>query len=203
MKVKIYIEGGGNDNASLKAKCRRGFTIFFKNSGLTGKMPSVVACGSRNEAYHDFCIAVKNAKDGIMPMLLVDSEAPVVQGDINFPWTHLKTRDQWDRPAGVEEDQAHLMVQCMESWFVADKETLKAYFGVEFSENYLPRQVVVETIAKGQLEIGLKKATRPTQKGEYGKGAHSFEILENLNPEIVQTASPWAKRLIDTLKEKL
>ena len=30
---------------------------------------------------------------------------------------------------GATDEQAHLMVQCMEAWFLADRETLAAVFG--------------------------------------------------------------------------
>ncbi|MCK5323739.1 MAG: hypothetical protein KAJ45_06310 [Desulfobulbaceae bacterium] len=49
----------------------------------------------------------------------------------------------------------------------------------------------------------FKQSTRPTGKGKYGKGSHSFDILENLDPQKVQNASPWAKRLIDELCERV
>lgn len=55
-KVKIYVEGGGN-LARLKRKCRQAFSSFFKRAGFKDRMPRIVACGSRNNAYDDFCTA--------------------------------------------------------------------------------------------------------------------------------------------------
>jgi len=72
-KIKIYIEGGG-DQAKLKRACRRAFSKFFERAGFAGRMPGVVACGSRNKAFNDFCTAVATANDGVLPLLLVDSE---------------------------------------------------------------------------------------------------------------------------------
>ncbi|WP_156013419.1 hypothetical protein [Thioalkalivibrio sp. HK1] len=46
MKIKIYVEGGG-DIKVLKTKCRKGFRNFFRKAGLDGRMPRVVACGGR------------------------------------------------------------------------------------------------------------------------------------------------------------
>ena len=206
MKVKIYIEGGG-DQAKLKRECRRAFSKFFENAGFRGKMPSVVACGSRNNAYDDFCIAMRNSSNGTVALLLVDSEArvlPQYQREGAFrPWEHLHARDGWDKPAGADDDQVHLMVQCMEAWILADRECLKDFFGSGLRGNVLPTCSEVESIDKRSIYTVLKDATRDTQKGKYGKGAHSFGIIELINPDKVFRSSKWARRLKAILDEKL
>ena len=85
--IKIYVEGGG-DRKELKTRCRQGFSRFFEKAGFTGRMPAVVACGSRQNAYDSFCTALKAADEDHLPMLLVDSEEAVSQS----PWAHLKSR---------------------------------------------------------------------------------------------------------------
>ena len=91
----------------------------------------------------------------------------------------------------------------MEAWFLADRDTLAAFFGAGFNENALPGRSDVENVSKDDLLRGIENATRRcTPKGRYGKGRHSFQILEQLNPDKVTTASPYAKRLVDTLKGK-
>lgn len=200
MKIKIYVEGGGEkkDAKDLKSKCRKGFQKFFEKAGLAGHMPEVVACGSRVQAYRNFEIALNLAAPDVLPILLVDSEAPVSQNSV---WNHLRERDQWPRPASVTEEQAHLMAQCMESWFLADKACLKAYFGQGFSQNALPQNPRVEEIPKQDVFDGLNKATRQCKtKTNYHKGKDSFEILGRLDPNKVSAAAPHAKRLIETLK---
>ncbi len=206
MRVKIYVEGGG-DQAKLKRECRRAFSKFFEKAGFKGRMPRVVACGARDSAYGDFCTAVKTATDDELPLLLVDSEAPVQpqhQQTGQFdPWGHLQARDGWNQPANTDSEQAHLMVQCMEAWFLADRQCLQDFFGNSFQTKALPGNQNIEVIGKQQLFDALKNSTRHTQKGEYGKGSHSFKILENINPKLVFSASLWAKRLRDTLENKL
>jgi hypothetical protein len=101
------------------------------------------------------------------------------------------------------EEQAHLMVQCMETWFLANRTCLQTFFGQGFHDNALPHNPDIESVDKTQLFDGLKNATRHTHKGEYGKASHSFRILEKLNPAAVTERSPWAKRLIDKLGEVL
>ncbi len=204
-KIKIYIEGGG-DQAKLKRACRRAFSKFFTQAGFAGRMPAVVACGSRNAAYGDFCTAVSITAANTLPLLLVDSEAPVAsqhQLEEGFrPWDHLKVRDNWDKPESADDGQVHLMVQCMETWFLADRECLQNFFGNDFNNSALPNNTDIEFVEKRLLFKGLKNATRNSQKGKYGKGAHSFYILEMLNPDKIFTQSKWAKRLKETLERE-
>lgn len=197
--VKVYVEGGGESDA-LRTKCRRGFRTLIESAGFRGRMPSIVACGSRRDAYEDFCTAVENATADEFPLLLVDSEAPVSSP----PWDHLKTRDGWDRPCRAADDQAHLMVQCMEAWFLADRDALPKFFGQGFRSNALPQNQNVEEISREDLSQGMERATRDTRsKGAYHKGKHSFELLGTLDPNKVQGASEHAQRFFDALRRKL
>ena len=197
MSMKVYVEGGG-DRRELKAKCRQGFSTFLSKTELAGQMPRVTACGSRQNTYDAFCTALAHSTDEDFIVLLVDSEDPVM----NDPWRHLEERDRWSKPAGATDDNAHLMVQCMEAWFLADKDALADFFGAEFNRNALPQRLEVEKIPKLDLERGLEAATRQCRKGTYHKGNHSFEILAQLDPGKVIDASPHAERLVSTLLSK-
>ena len=200
MKVRVYVEGGGDESKS-ESKCREGFRTFFDKTGLTGRMPRIVACGGRQQTYKRFRTALANAAPDKFIVLLVDSEDPVAEGA--GPWAHLKNRDNWDRPAGAEDDNAHLMAQCMEAWFFADKDSLAKYFGAGFNRNALSGRPDIENIPKADLERNLKAATRQCKpKGEYRKGRHSFAVLAALDPAKVTAAAPHAKRLVNTLRNK-
>ena len=163
-------------------------------------MPGVVACGPRQSAYKQFCAAVDRAEPGDFIVLLVDSETAVAAND--SPWEHLKRRDNWTQPSAAADDGAQLMVQCMEAWFVADRQSLAAYFGKDFRAAALPARDNVESIAKDDLERTLKQATRSCSKGKgtYRKGRHSFDLLGRLDPSKVMEASTHARRLIDALR---
>lgn len=196
MNVRIYVEGGGNTKA-LKTKCREGFKEFFRKAGLEDRVLKVVACGGNRQAYDDFCIALKKVDKKDFIVLLVDSEVPVGSG--SGVWTHL----EWDKPPAATDDNAHLMVQCMESWFLADKDMLEAFFGKEFKRNALPARPEIENIEKKDVLDGLENATRHCgKKGRYDKGRHSFEILAKIDPDKVKQASPHAKRLVEILIDK-
>ena len=197
MSVRVYVEGGG-DSDLLRRQCRDGFREFFGKAGLEGRMPRVVACGSRQRAYNRFCAAIDRAEAGDFIVLLVDSETAVAARD--NPWEHLRKRDDWTQPSAAADDGAQLMVQCMEAWFVADRQSLSAYFSRDFKAAALPARDDVETIAKNDLERTLKQATRSCSKGPYRKGRHSFDLLGCLDPSKVMESSPHARRLIDVLR---
>lgn len=198
MSVTVCVEGGGDSN-TLKRKCREGFRKFFSKAGLAGRMPKIIAGGARSNTYKDFCGLVRDTNQDFV-ILLVDSEEPVSGSSV---WEHLQRRDKWTRPAGIADENAHLMVQCMEAWFLADKATLAAFFGNGFNENALPRRAEVEDVSKNQLLDSIENATRLCKtKGKYSKGQHSFLLLGQVDPEKVTAVSPYARRLIDTLKNK-
>lgn len=206
--VKLYVEGGG-DSAALRTACRQGFTQFITGAGIRRK-PRVVACGSRRDAYDSYCTAVANGEDAV---LLVDSEAPVAaeyqQGQDSEwqPWQHLKHRpgDRWEKPEGATDTDCHLMVQCMESWLIADPVTLTAFFGQGFRKNQLPATTTaVESVAKKRIYSALANATKDSKtKAQYGKGEHSFKLLGKIDPTKVTVACPWASRFVSELMKKM
>ena len=193
MSIKLYVEGGG-DSKVLKTACRKGFRTFVEKAGLTGSMPGVVACGSRRNAYEKFETA--QAQKDKSALLLVDAEGPVTA---KGAWQHLKERDGWDRPGGAADSQCHLMVQVMESWFLADRDALEGFYGQGYRSNALPSGQNVEQVPKQDVLKGLDRAAGNTSKGSYKKGAHSYEILATLDPARVRNASPHADRLIRAL----
>ena len=193
VNVKLFVEGGGEHAREF----RSGLGKFIEKAGAVGRMPRIVACGRRDNAYDKFR---KAHGDGENAMLLVDAEEPVTAGG---SWEHLKGRDNWDRPAGTTNQQCQLMVQVMETWFLADVNALESYYGQGFRRQALPQNPNIEDVPKLDLEIRLNQATRDTQKGPYSKGKHSFEILERLDPAKVAGASPYAKGFIEAITNRV
>jgi len=91
----------------------------------------------------------------------------------------------------------------MESWFLADPESLKKYYGDGFGENALRSNPHVEEIPKADVLSRLKAATRGTQKREYHKTGHAPALLARIDPALVKTAAPNCKRLFTALLHKL
>ncbi len=86
---RIYVEGGGGSK-ELAVRCREGFRKLLENAGFTGRIPRIVACGGRDEAYDDFKNALASGKYARLA-LIVDSEDPVQDiekpGSISKPVT--------------------------------------------------------------------------------------------------------------------
>ena len=152
----------------------------------------------RQSTYDAFMTAVKTARKGDLPLLLVDAEEAVAAG--HTVWQHLKSHDNWDRPAGTDDEQAFLMVQVMETWFLADKEMLTAYFGAGFAEKHLHAWPSLEDVPKQTVYDALEKATARCKQKAYAKGRVCFEILERLDPLKIEKACPHARVLLDYLR---
>ena len=204
VRVWVYAEGGGNDCNQLKADMREAFSRFFENAGLKDNRPRLIPCGSRENAFHDFCTAIAQGKNAL---LLVDSEAPVDSAhepppiDHFRPWAHLKLRDKWDKPSQASDPDCHLMVHCMENWFFADWEAVAKFFGQGFRSDAKPNQAC-EKVNKTEALNALEKATRDCKKGKYRKGQHSFKLLALISSSQLLAASPWAKRFIDEIVKR-
>lgn len=199
VKVKLYIEGGG-DSRSLHIECRRGFSKLFEKAGFKGRMPATKACGGRNSAFDDFKIALDVASAGDYPILLVDSEDAVTEP----PWKHLQKRDDWERPEDAGDDQAQLMVQCMETWCMTDHYALKRFFGQHLQESALLPPDRLEERAKVDIQQALEHATRECGRDRtYRKGKRSFRLIAELNPRVLSDHLPHFVGLCEVLDKKL
>ncbi len=195
VNLTLYVEGGG-DRREQKARLRRGLSSFLKRASLQGRMPRIVASGGRDVAYDKFRRA--HADNALAAVLLVDAEGPV---KVDSSWRHLQERDGWQRPTGATDEQCHLMVQVMESWFLADREAIARFYGPDFRPGSIPQWPDIERVPKRDVYKKLSESTRGVTRGGYQKGRHSFKILEGLDPNKVADASPHAKRFIDSLKK--
>ena len=191
----LYIEGGGKGK-ELDARFRQRWKEFFNFAGVGGRT-KIVRGGGRQQTFARFATAVSDDSPGTVPFLLVDSEGPVASG--HSVWQHLRARDGWVRPAGASDDQAFLMVQVMETWFLADCKALRNYFGVEFRENALRAWPKLEDVPKSTVIGALERAT-VSCRNPYSKGKVSFELLARIDPARVEAACPHAKALLGSLR---
>jgi hypothetical protein len=191
VSLQIFVEGGG-DNQFTRGRCRQAFGKLFEKIAPKGCLPRVIACGGRDRAFKDFLHEFSSpSRDGDVA-LLVDSEGPV--GDLRA-WVHL----EW-AALGATDEHAYLMVQCVEAWFFSDKDKLREFYGDGFQESALSGRREIEQIPKTDVENGLERATRNTQKGAYHKTRDCFDVLPMINPELIRAASPHFARLFDKLK---
>jgi hypothetical protein len=169
---------------------------LFHNLGNLEQNPTVIASGGRLKAFQNFCDALERNADELI-LLLVDAERPVRSG----AWAHLGARpDNWPKPSMARDEQAHLMVQSMEAWFIADKEELAEFYGQGFRLKSLPPRQDIETIPKDDLVPALERATRDTKKGRYHKTTHGYDILGLMSPAKVREKSPHADRFFHVLE---
>jgi hypothetical protein len=199
----LYVEGGAKESALERALCRQAFGRFFSaDPRLKGKLPRTVPCGGRKAAYEAFVTAARNPKPGLLPLLLVDSESAVAKD--KTVWEHLNSRpgDNWDKPEGVTDDQAFLMVQVMETWFIADREAMEQFFGMNFRNAAIPAWPNLEEVPKQTVFESLDKATADCGPRRYAKGKMSFDLLGNISPAKVEAASPHARGLFQRLKSR-
>ena len=201
MSARVYLEGGGNSKEG-KVRCREGFRKLFEKCGFTGRMPALVACGSRDDAYDDFKTAHSKAPSGDFISLLVDSEEPVA--DIEKTWDHVRQRtgDNWSRPVGADDEQLLFMTTSMETWILTDRDALKAHFGPRLNESALPPVQNVEQRDRRGILNALQNASRNCP-GPYTKGPKSFELLGKLNPAVLEQHLPSFGRTRRILNGKL
>jgi hypothetical protein len=84
------------------------------------------------------------------------------------------------------------MVECMESWFLADIEALSRYYRRDLAEA-LRGNPNVEEIPKEDVLARLKAAT----DGRYHKTKDAPHILKRILPQRVKQAAPNCRRLFD------
>lgn len=197
MTTTLYVEGGG-DGRSLLGRFREGWREFLRSAGVDGRV-KIVRGGGRKQTYDRFATAAASAGSGAAALLLVDSEDPVAAG--HTVWQHLAARreDRWVRPDGVSDDQAFLMVQVMETWFLADHDALRAYFGDKFRAKAIRTWPDLESVPKKTVIEALERATAACRQS-YAKGRVSFELLARIDPARVEAACPHARALLDRLR---
>ena len=193
-EIRVYFEG---DNA-----LRKGFNSFLKSeidrACQRGLGFRTIAGGSTAETIKDFMTAARTHKDAIN-IVLIDSDKP----DNGNLIAEVKRRASWDMEVGAEiqDSQIHFMVQAMESWFLADRDALKRYYGQGFLEKRLPgNQNNVEQISKSDVDNGLKNSTRDTRKKKYHKTRHAPDLLSSLDVDKVRCNAPSCNRLFHSLR---
>ena len=91
------------------------------------------------------------------------------------------------------------MVQVMETWFLADRGALRAYFGAGFRENAIRGWPALENVPKETVFEALDRASASCGR-RYAKGRVSFELLARIDPARVEAACPHARVFLDRLR---
>ncbi len=205
MEIKLYVEGGGKgSHKRATIKLQQGFNAFFaelKESAQSKKISfKIIPAGNTQSTYDDFIFSVKNSPQSFN-LLLVDSDSATDENESAHAFLQKKYK-KWKLKT-VKDEQCHLMVQIMESWFIADIDALKEFYGHGFSESAIPKNKNVEAIGKDKIESSLKTATAKTQKKEYHKIEHGSKLLEFIKPQKVREAALHCERLFQIISEKI
>ncbi len=201
MDAKLFVEGGG-DSKELRTRCREGFRKLLAQCGFSARMPRIIACGSRAEAFSSFRTEHLAGKTAYVA-LLVDSEDPVA--DDEATWSHLKRRDQWERPEDAQDDQVFLMTTCMETWIIADHDGLRQFFEKHkrcLRPAGLPSALNLQGKQRHTVQEALRTATRDCTNA-YAKNQRSFDALANANPAVLLPLLPAFDRMLRILGNKL
>jgi hypothetical protein len=202
-EIRIYIEGdtkhkGKNTDITL----RQGFNSFFRELVDKAKSRNIalrpITYGSKFETFKKF-LDGKREYQNTFVLFLLDSDAPIDEDET--PKSFLQKQNPTWHLQETEENQCHLMVQVMESWFFADKDNLAEFYGQNFNRNALAKNANVEKIKKSDVENNLANATKNTQKGEYHKTKHGAKLLEIINPQKIRQASLHCDRLFETISK--
>jgi hypothetical protein len=190
-RVRVYFEG--------ESFLRQGFSEFVRkaNGNQAADHITFVACGSRARALKMFALA-HSEHHGAVNLLLVDAEEEVNSGSA---WEHLESLRECRllKPDCARENSAHLMVQIMEAWFLADKEALGDFYGQRFVPNRLPRRADVENVPKKEVLASLRSATGKTGKGKYNKTVHAPELLARISPGKVRQCSGYCDLFLSAI----
>lgn len=202
-KVAIYIEGGG-DTRALQTPLKRGFKKLFEKAVVNIHELDVIPCGGRDRAYKDFRIAFEQGRYEVA-MLLIDSEGPVATGQRAWQYFSSGVRPDdvgFTPPTGSTNDNAHLMVQMMEAWFITDVAAFRTLYRHGLQEKSFSNSMNLEQIPKHQLIPALENATRQTSKGQFKK-SHGAELIAELNVAQLRQRSAHADRLFTILQQHL
>lgn len=197
MSTTIFFEGGGSTEAT-QSRHRRGLSEYIAKVNPKLSRLRINASGGREQTFDDFKLAMPNCRVGEIVVLLVDSETPVTAAT---GVEHLRANDNWIFP-NLGNHCVFLMVQTMESWFLADRNAMQTFYDGGFSPKSLPGSPSsVETIRKEDVASGLKAATAKTKtKGAYHKIEHGCALLGLIDPTLVEKGSPHAKQFHDFLR---
>lgn len=200
-EIRLYVEGGG-DKKNGKSLFRQALGEFLRDLRQLAQAKKVrwaiIAGGSREKTFDLFKLALRDHASAFN-VLLVDSETAVQRP----PWRHLHECDRWTKPADADDRHCHFMAQAMEAWFLADPQTLAAFYGPGFNANVLPKRQDVEQTPKSQLVDCLNQAARDTNKPQYHKIQHACRILERLDLAKVASRASYCRRFAEQIKAEI
>ncbi len=164
-RIMIFIEGegGGGKPAARKyndGEFRKSWKLFLQPLADLAQQKGIAffqCIPGRGGMSTADTFANPMPKDkGALRILIVDSEAPI--NELGKPWNELKKPP----PVWADDGSCYLMVQCLETWLLADVGSLVAYYskhGRCFNENKMKAWNDLEAMPRKMLQEALEQAT--------------------------------------------
>lgn len=160
--ILVYIEGEGGGRTSRKrnyldGEFRRAWRQFLQPLVDHAKNMSFRCIAGRGggSTTDRFATPLPD-QNGALRILLIDSEGPVK--DASKPWNALQQK----RPTWADDRNCFLMVQCLETWLLADVNSLRTHYNSHkkcFQDNQLKKWPNLEAVARKTLQGALEQAT--------------------------------------------
>ncbi len=197
--VYVFFEGGGN--AESKKRLSRALETLIRSSNPKCRV-RVFASGSRENAVRDFVLPLRTGPPSLpsrpnCTLLLVDSEIPVSESH-SPPEVLPGLSSDTQVPKGA----VHLMVECMENWFLADPESCKRVAPNGFLVAKLGNTAHVEAVAKADAIQRVQTAFGGTGAGVYLKSKDGPLLLESLDVEVLKKKAPRAAAFFEAAKSR-
>lgn len=173
--ILIFIEGegGGREGSSkrqhLDGAFRESWRQFLQPLADLAKNRRIrfrcVSGGSGATTFDKFAKPLPE-QAGALRILLIDSEGPV--NDVARPWGALP---QLTRPQWATDGHCYLIVQCVETWLLADPDALRAHYDRPkpcFRPDRIRAWPALERIPKSTVQTALEEATAGCGAKAYG-----------------------------------
>lgn len=194
MKLVVFVEGTAGDPGAL----RKAFRQFLERLGFPGSAIQIVAAGDGPAAHKAYEKFVSRSEDDRIVFLLIDSEQHKERDLPN--WEFLSRTRKLRKPKAAGVNSLGLMVQCMETWFLADRDAAIGYFRLGKGGDPLPRHAHPELVPKVRILDSFDKASHQSRRRRYQKGADALALLGLVDPNIVAERCPHAERFFNALR---
>lgn len=183
-------------NANGLRRFRGAFKRHLERLDPLLKNLEVVARGSTEHTIKSYVEGVRQFSPQCSVALLVDADGPVM----GTPAKHIEAKLNSAHAPAQARNNIFLMVQCMESWLIADANALASCFGNKLRPRALPQNPDIELVARRDVASALDDAVKGTPAGQYRKVRDAIKILEKLSPEAVAKRSKHARMLHEFLR---
>jgi hypothetical protein len=188
MKRRVFMEGGNAQSRVPRQEQRLDAQRLFTAIHNTNAHIEVVLGTDRDRAIKAF--VVQSTEEGTRNLLLVDSEDPVLE---DGALDHLRSQGK-TIPVSADPADVHLMIQCMETWLVADPHGARRVVGA-LDPTKAARHTDLESMSVSDVIQNLKRASG----GGYRK-VDGLRAFGRLDPTVVSKRCPSAAVFFERLR---